>query len=114
MLQKFIWTSSGQLSNILQEASALQHQHHLQQQQQQQQQCCSRTNDSVSSSEAEGAAGHPALALSAVALSAAARAARGAGGAEVTKEGGGRTLLERSAADAPECEFTIQVILFLQ
>ncbi len=123
VLQKFIWTSSGQLSNILQEASALQHQQHLHPHQQNQQLCCgpgeSRGGRALGVPSADPqpdptAANNPALTLSAVAsLSAAARAAAAredgppAGGGPF-KSGGGRTLLERSAADAPECEFSIQ------
>ncbi len=111
VLQKFIWSSSGQLSNILQEASALQQQqHHLGHQQNQQ--CC-RPSDSVSSSEADGdSANNPgALALSAVAsLSAVAKAAKeGVQQQQLNSDiKQGRTLLERSAVDAPECDFSIQ------
>ncbi len=57
-------------------------------------------------------ADNPVLSLSAAAsLSAATRVARegeGAGGGVKDDKSGGRSLLERSEADAPECEFTIQ------
>ncbi len=89
VLQKFIWTSGGHLSNILQEANALQQQHQQQQRErQQQQQCCPKTSKTESVCSSEDDQRPPRV--------------------KDTNSSNAKTLLERSDINAPECEFSLQ------